>query len=173
MRSYFFGLLCALRLLLGSANTLTCERMAAWPCVFIVSFGRTGSTHILKILNSIKGYRLTGETRDAWIYLGWYANGRKDPQFTPNGTRTSHNNTQPMKVNVDVGVPGMVGNSSICAMRQLMLLLHNPLPRSRYAMEWATTKPSLIAMPRRVKLNALLTQGIRVQRNLLPIRKAS
>ena len=50
----------------------TCEGLASLPCVFIVALGRTGSTHVLHLLNQIDGYRISGETDNAWVYLGWW-----------------------------------------------------------------------------------------------------
>ena len=61
-----------LQLSLCMTAAKTCAEIASLPCVFIVALGRTGSTHLLRILNAIPGYRVTGETDNAWIYLGWW-----------------------------------------------------------------------------------------------------
>ena len=50
----------------------SCDALAELPCVFIIALGRTGSTHLLRLLNEIPGYRLSGETDNAWVYLGWW-----------------------------------------------------------------------------------------------------
>ena len=54
------------------ADNQRCTELAQLSCVFIVALGRTGSTHLLRLLNTIPGYRLSGETDNAWVYLGWW-----------------------------------------------------------------------------------------------------
>ena len=56
----------------AAASSSRCASLASLPCVFVVALGRTGSTHLLRLLNAIPGYRVTGETDNAWIYLGWW-----------------------------------------------------------------------------------------------------
>ena len=51
----------------------TCEELAALPCVFILALGRSGSSHLVQILHSIPGYRISGETDNAWVYLARFA----------------------------------------------------------------------------------------------------
>ena len=47
----------------------TCDELANRRCVFIVALGRTGSSHLLNLLNAIDGYRISGETDNSWLYL--------------------------------------------------------------------------------------------------------
>ena len=51
----------------------SCEELAALPCVFILALGRSGSSHLIQILHSIPGYRISGETDNAWVYLARFA----------------------------------------------------------------------------------------------------
>ena len=46
-----------------------CADLANLPAVFIVALGRTGSSQLLRLLNAIPGYRISGETDNAWLYL--------------------------------------------------------------------------------------------------------
>ena len=46
-----------------------CADLANLPAVFIVALGRTGSSQLLRLLNGIPGYRISGETDNAWLYL--------------------------------------------------------------------------------------------------------
>ena len=121
------------------------------PCVFIIALGRTGSTHLLRLLNSIEGYRVSGETDNAWIYLGWWhasqhakaaslasagessgdkrrlssasKRGRKRPE--------GHGKAQPPDSPLAGAMNKIHSARDLCAMRELMLLVHNPVPRSR------------------------------------------
>lgn len=124
-----------------------CTELAQLNCVFIVALGRTGSTHLLRLLNTIPGYRLSGETDNAWIYLGWwfaeqYESKRsllqQDPDI-PLAVRQKQHQRQQHWIGKHLGRglrssvlamdPTIMG--SICAMRELMLLLHNPSPPAR------------------------------------------
>ena len=42
-----------------------CSKLKNSECVFIVAQGRSGSTLLLKLLNSIKGYNICGENHGA------------------------------------------------------------------------------------------------------------
>lgn len=178
----------------------SCVELANISCVFVLALGRTGSTHLLRLLNEIPGYRLTGETDNAWIYLGWWhdklgSQHREVPQvaagtaspITPNSQRsrrlleflsrpgkqlrgtpiTSAPDTSTLRkhskhkrgaaraqqrntpnsiiaagAQADAAATALparspskvslsAASSSICAMRELALLLHNPPPRAR------------------------------------------
>ena len=51
----------------------SCDELAELPCVFILALGRSGSSHLIRILHSIPGYRISGETDNAWLYLARFA----------------------------------------------------------------------------------------------------
>lgn len=116
---------------------MSCAELAQLKCVFIIALGRTGSTHLLRLLNSIEGYRLSGETDNAWVYLGWWHGGRSSSHKlrelsmhrdtaaalkTPQGVlpTTSVSSRTPSR-----------DEHTLCALRQLMLIAHNPVPRAR------------------------------------------
>ena len=101
----------------------SCDAIAELPCVFVIALGRTGSTHILRLLNAIKGYRISGETSDAWVYMGHYARQRDSPKEAPANTKGT------LRVRGDI----TKDNTTLCQMREMMLLLHNPYPRARCA----------------------------------------
>ena len=84
----------------------TCDELANRRCVFIVALGRTGSSHLLNLLNAIDGYRISGETDNSWLYLGWFASAARGGGFNASGALA-------------------------CEMRRLMLAVHNPAPRAR------------------------------------------
>jgi len=89
-----------------------CTDMTSLPCVFIIALGRTGSSHLLRVLNSIPGYRISGETDNAWIQLAQYATSR--------GIGSQQGLSRLRR-----------NNSALCHLRQLMLLVHNPVPHAR------------------------------------------
>ena len=84
----------------------TCDELANHRCVFIVALGRTGSSHLLNLLNAIDGYRISGETDNSWLYLGWFASAARGGGFN-------------------------ASDALACEMRRLMLAVHNPAPRAR------------------------------------------
>ena len=95
----------------------SCASLAEMRCVFVLALGRTGSTHLLRLLNSIDGYRISGETDNAWIYLGWLAQSLQAPgRRRPGGA---------------VAVAASNTNVTLCDMRRLMLQVHNPSPPAR------------------------------------------
>ena len=46
-----------------------CDEMAQHQSVFIIALGRSGSSQLLNLLNNIPGYRIGGETDNAWLFL--------------------------------------------------------------------------------------------------------
>lgn len=50
-----------------------CARLAQLPAVFIVALGRTGSSQLVRLLNAIPGFRVSGESDNAWAYLARHA----------------------------------------------------------------------------------------------------
>ena len=54
---------------------LSCSALRQLRSVFIVALGRSGSSQLLRVLNSIPGYRISGETDNAWMYLARFARG--------------------------------------------------------------------------------------------------
>ena len=109
-----------------------CREFAEFPCVFVVALGRTGSTHLLRLLNSISGYRLSGETDNAWIYMGWFARARlaKLQQGELGGEDSSQ---KLVRRRPNVATLDLNSSDVLCDMRQMMLLLHNPSPRARHS----------------------------------------
>ena len=90
------------------------------------------------------GYRISGETDNAWIHLGWFARSRIAAGVTEGTglTKKSNRTGAPIRQQAHsiMLVPGAAaGNAAadiresdlLCSMRQLMLLLHNPRPRAR------------------------------------------
>jgi len=103
-----------------------CLAMSQLPCVFLIALGRTGSSHLLRLLNGIDGYRLSGETDNAWIYMGWFAGARANARAYASerrgpGPRSSRESHAALSNRSDV----------LCQARQMMVMLHNPLPRAR------------------------------------------
>ena len=99
----------------------SCSAISQLPCVFILALGRTGSTHLLRLLNSIPGYRISGETDDAWIHMGWFAE-LMQLQAPPR----NRGRWQPTSL-----IDADDGNLTLCSVRRLMLQVHNPSPRAR------------------------------------------
>ena len=54
---------------------LSCNALRQLRSVFIVALGRSGSSQLLRVLNSIPGYRISGETDNAWMHLARFARG--------------------------------------------------------------------------------------------------
>lgn len=101
--------------------------MAQMPCVFLIALGRTGSSHLLRLLNGIDGYRLSGETDNAWIYMGRYAGARINARSELSNARRERLVSWSSEA-----VRARANRSDmLCQARQLMLMLHNPLPRAR------------------------------------------
>ena len=115
----------------ASASSASCSAIAALPCVFVVALGRTGSTHLLRLLNAIPGYRLSGETDNAWIYLGWWNAAQRQQQPQEAVTRRLATATAADAMLRGGNANGFVEERTLCALRELVLLLHNPLPRAR------------------------------------------
>ena len=121
-----------------------CSALAQMPCVFIIALGRSGSSHLLRILNAIDGYRIGGETDNAWIHMGWFGEterartelqaqarrGRRRYPLSPRQGAT----VKGLATSAQEGAPHAADDASsatICAMRRLMLQVHNPKPRAR------------------------------------------
>ena len=84
------------------AADASCASLSSVRAVFVVALGRTGSSHLLRILNAIDGYRLSGETDNAWIHIGrLMADGHARREAT------------------------------LCDLRRLLMQLHNPAPSAR------------------------------------------
>ena len=131
----------------AAGSSSSCADLAAMPCVFVVALGRTGSTHLLRVLNAIPGYRVSGETDNAWIYLGWWhaaqqqARGAASAPSNAEGASSSIESQHSRRLKAlykKAVLPSLLldGPSSssprtLCAMRQLMLQLHNPAPHAR------------------------------------------
>lgn len=105
-------------------NVSACVALSQLPCVFIVALGRTGSTHIQRVINSIPGYRISGETDNAWIYMGWYARAEATANNGAAVADTSGQRRQAKHVDLSQ-------TDTACGIRQMMMLLHNPYPRAR------------------------------------------
>ena len=56
-----------------------CDALASERAVFIVALGRSGSSHLLHLLNAIPGYRVSGETENAWLHLARHARAAPKP----------------------------------------------------------------------------------------------
>ena len=104
-----------------------CAALAEMPCVFILALGRTGSTHLLRLLNSIEGYRISGETDNAWIHMGWFLESIR--------VGSSHGQDRVGVKRRPVASSASLenANATLCDMRRLMLEVHNPSPRARCA----------------------------------------
>ena len=103
------------------AAAAECSAISQMPCLFVLALGRTGSTHLLRLLNSIPGYRISGETDNAWIHMGWFAELMQ--LQTPPRNRGRR---QPASL---IGADD--GNLTLCSVRRLMLQVHNPSPGAR------------------------------------------
>lgn len=111
----------------AAVDAASCRAIAQMPCVFLIALGRTGSSHLLRLLNGIDGYRLSGETDNAWIYMGRYAGARVNArsELLPAGPEHGASwNSEAVRARAN-------GSDVVCQARQLMLMLHNPLPRAR------------------------------------------
>ena len=62
-----------------AAETAECGMLATIPALFIVALGRTGSSSLVRLLNAIPGYRISGETDNAWMHLYRHARARAEP----------------------------------------------------------------------------------------------
>ena len=102
-----------------------CAALAEMRCVFILALGRTGSTHLLRLLNSIEGYRISGETDNAWIHMGWFMESIR--------AGSSHGHHPVGLKRRSAVLPASAENATLCDMRRLMLDVHNPSPRARCA----------------------------------------
>ena len=103
------------------AAAAECSAISQMPCLFILALGRTGSTHLLRLLNSIPGYRISGETDNAWIHMGWFAE-LMQLQAPPR----NRGRRQPASL-----IDAADGNLTLCSVRRLMLQVHNPSPGAR------------------------------------------
>lgn len=116
-------------LALAGVDPAKCLALSQLQCVFLIALGRTGSSHVLRLLNGIEGYRLSGETDNAWIYMGRYARARLSSRsHLVAARRATHDDAS--WVSEDVST---IANRSdvLCQARQMMLVLHNPIPRAR------------------------------------------
>lgn len=161
-----------------SSSSTTCTELAALPCVFVVALGRTGSTHLLRVLNAIPGYRISGETDNAWIYLGWWhaaqqakPGGIPPPPTDGNsadaaylGRRLRVLHRQAASPLEDGRLPS-VSPRTLCAMRELMLLLHNPSPRAR-VFGFKEIYSPFVRDP--TATGEVMTQGVGFVRTLFP-----
>lgn len=107
----------------------------------------------MRILNEIPGYRLTGETDNAWIHLGWWHRAQytsRSSALPGSGPAAKHekkkrkrrtsaaqrelsnevSDSQMSNVVHSVSNVSAKAERSLCAMRELMLLVHNPPPRA-------------------------------------------
>ena len=106
------------------ATAAECSKLSQMQCVFILALGRTGSTHLLRLLNSIPGYRISGETDNAWIHMGWFAHTL---QLQAQAQARARGRRQPGGALSAADE----GNLTLCAVRRLMLQVHNPSPHAR------------------------------------------
>ena len=51
-----------------AAETAGCAALAELPALLVVALGRSGSSSLLRLLNAIPGYRISGETDNAWVF---------------------------------------------------------------------------------------------------------
>lgn len=77
--------------------------------MFVLALGRTGSSHLLRLLNAIEGYRISGETDNAWVYMGRFLKSHK-------------------RWGSEAGSSEQL---IMCDMRRLMLQLHDPSGSAR------------------------------------------
>ena len=94
---------------LGVRDAAACAEQAARPAVFVLALGRTGSSHLLRLLNAIEGYRVSGETDNAWVYMGRFLKSHK-------------------RWGSEAGSSEQL---IVCDMRRLMLQLHDPSGSAR------------------------------------------
>ena len=94
---------------LGVRDAAACAEQAARPAVFVLALGRTGSSHLLRLLNAIEGYRVSGETDNAWVYMGRFLKSHK-------------------RWGSEAGSSEQL---IMCDMRRLMLQLHDPSGSAR------------------------------------------
>ena len=155
-----------------------CAQLAKMDCTFIIALGRTGSTHLLRLLNSIDGYRLSGETDNAWVYLGWWhaeqQAGKSKAQPTTirrlqqmASSLSPPSSSSPRKQRRRDFQPRHALRS-ICAMRELMLLLHNPSPRAR-VFGFKEIYSPFVRDP--LATSEVLSQGVGFLRTLFPRAK--
>jgi hypothetical protein len=111
----------------AAVDGTSCRAMGQMPCVFLIALGRTGSSHLLRLLNGIDGYRLSGETDNAWIYMGRYVGARVGARSELLAARRDHGawwSSDAVRARANA-------SGVLCQARQLMLMLHNPPPRAR------------------------------------------
>jgi hypothetical protein len=92
----------------AGSDAAVCAEQAARPAVFVLALGRTGSSHLLRLLNAIEGYRVSGETDNAWVYMGRF-----------------------LKIHKHRGSEAGSSEQLMCDMRRLMLQLHDPSGSAR------------------------------------------
>ena len=92
----------------GSTDAALCAEQAARPAVFVLALGRTGSSHLLRLLNAIDGYCVSGETDNAWVYIGRF-----------------------LKTHKRRGSEAGSSEQLMCDVRRLMLQLHDPSGSAR------------------------------------------
>ena len=136
----------------------SCSAISQLPCVFILALGRTGSTHLLRLLNSIPGYRISGETDDAWIHMGWFAE-LMQLQAPPR----NRGRWQPTSL-----IDADDGNLTLCSVRRLMLQVHNPSPRAR-VFGFKEIYSPFVRRP--AVFDQVFSQGISFVRTLFPRAK--
>ena len=92
----------------AGSDAAVCAEQAVRPAVFVLALGRTGSSHLLRLLNAIEGYRVSGETDNAWVYMGRF-----------------------LKIHKRWGREAGSSEQLMCDMRRLMLQLHDPSGSAR------------------------------------------
>ena len=92
----------------AGSDAAVCAEQATRPAVFVLALGRTGSSHLLRLLNAIEGYRVSGETDNAWVYMGRF-----------------------LKTHKRRGSEAGSSEQLMCDMRRLMLQLHDPSGSAR------------------------------------------
>ena len=143
------------------ATAAECSTLSQMQCVFILALGRTGSTHLLRLLNSIPGYRISGETDNAWIHMGWFAHTlqlQAQAQARARGRRQSGGALSAADE----------GNLTLCAVRRLMLQVHNPSPHAR-VFGFKEIYSPFVRRP--TLLGEVFTHGISYVRRLFPRAK--
>jgi len=98
--------------------------------VFIVTYGRSGSTLLLGVLNSLPGYLIRGENRDAVYHLYKFhatCAAEKARHRKGGGADRQDDSTQPF-----FGILGYPGNKAIVTIRRLITeTLLRPQPDTR------------------------------------------
>ena len=140
------------------AAATECSLISQMPCVFILALGRTGSTHLLRLLNSIPGYRISGETDNAWIHMGWFAE-----LLQQHAQPRVHSRWQPASPTKSDD-----GNFTLCSVRRLMLQVHNPSPGAR-VFGFKEIYSPFVRQP--AVLDEVFSQGISFIRMLFPRAK--